>query len=152
MMRGLAVGFVALAVLMAAGAEPGAAQEVIKDPATIRSCLCERQRVASLRQKVRESRAHYDASRKALATLDRQLKTRRAGIDVYDNAQVDAYKRLLQRRDEASSAFAAALRDYDAAVKRYNPVVADYNSRCAGKSFDEAALRAVEKTLSCAKP
>ncbi len=130
------------------------AQAVVTDPGTIRACLCAQQSVIGLQGAMTERRKNYDDSQKALASLNNQVATRRAEINVYDDSEVAAFKALLQQRDAAAAAFAGdSTRSYDAAVARYNQAVASYNSSCAGKSYDRAALNAVQAApLSCPKP
>jgi len=37
-------------------------------------------------------------------------------------------------------------------VARYNAARSDYDARCTGRSFDQAAYDRVQATLSCPKP
>jgi hypothetical protein len=150
MMRNLLCGAAALGLLWATGAPAGA--QVVSDPTVIRSCLCEQQFVTTLQDSVSGRRQTLEASQRSQTTLANQVETRRAQINVYDNAELDAFKQLLQQRDEAIAATAAATESYDDAATRYNQAVAAYNANCAGRSYDENVLHQAQATLSCPRP
>ncbi|HEV8016483.1 MAG TPA: hypothetical protein VGP48_13175 [Stellaceae bacterium] len=150
MMGNLSCGAAALGVLLAAGM-PARAQ-VVSDPTVIRSCLCEQQFVTALQDNVGARRQTLEASQRSQASLVNQVETRRAQINVYDNNELDAFKKLLQQRDNASAATAAATDSYDDAANRYNQAVAGYNAHCAGRSYDENVLHQAQATLACPRP
>lgn len=137
---------------LAAGANPAAAQVVIKDPGTIGYCLCQQRDLTTLLDAVHERQQNYENGQKALAALDSELATRRAAVNVYNDADVQAYKKLLQRRDDAAAAFAATTEAYNASVNRYNQARGAYDGRCAAKSFDQTVYNTVQANLSCPKP
>jgi len=152
-MRSAALGAVSFALLGAVCAEPIAAQTVIKDPATVRACLCAQQQVAALFGTVQQTRQDYENSQKTLADLNQQLETRRAQMDVYNDADVESYKQLLAQSDRAAVALAdQATPSYNDALTRYNAALSDYTARCGGKSYDQAVYNSVETGLICAKP
>jgi len=143
----------ALAAAVLASLTPPVSAQVINDPTLIRSCLCEQDMVAGLRDAVQERQQNYDQSQKALASLTNQAATRRAQINVYDEGEIQAYKQLLAQRDAAQTAFAGDVTgSYDVAVKRYNDAVANYNARCAGRSYDQNVVTQVRLSQSCPKP
>jgi hypothetical protein len=150
MMRNLLRGTAALGLLLAA-AVPASAQ-VVSDPTVIRSCLCEQQFVMTLQDSVGARRQTLEASQRSQASLANQVETRRAQINVYDNNELDAFKKLLQQRDDAIAATATATDSYDDAATRYNQAVAGYNAHCAGRSYDENVLHQAQATLSCPRP
>jgi hypothetical protein len=141
-----------LVLLIAAGANPAAAQALIKDPGTIGYCLCQQQSLATLLDSVRAHQQEYDNGQKGLASLNSELAARRPAVDVYNDADVQAYKALLQRRDDAAAAFDNTTDTYNAAVSRYNQARGDYNGRCGGVSFDQTMYNTVQANLSCPKP
>lgn len=148
---GLAVTAV-LAMLGAAGTSAAQGQ-VISAPDAIRACLCQEQRVAGLNAEVQAQSRTYAQQRASFEALDKQVQTSRPHVDVHSQTDVDAFKQLLERRDAAQDALSGpATSNYAAAVQRYNQAVADYNGSCAGKAFDQDALAAVKRTLSCPKP
>lgn len=148
-MRNLICGAAALALLGCGGITPAAAQ-VVNDPNAIRSCLCEQQFVLALQDGVASRRQALESSQRSQASLANQVDTRRAQINVYDNAELNAFKQLLQQRDASIAATADATKTYDDAADRYNQSVAAYNANCAGHSYDEVVLRQVQAApLAC---
>jgi hypothetical protein len=148
-MRNVVCGALALGLLSCGGIAPAAAQ-LVSDPNAIRSCLCEQQFVLDLQAGVGSKRQALESSQRSQASLANQVDTRRAQINVYDNAELDAFKQLLQQRDQSIAATADATKSYDDAAERYNQAVAGYNASCAGHSYDEAVLRQVQATpLAC---
>jgi peptidoglycan hydrolase CwlO-like protein len=152
-MRNLVLIGTLLAAAGSIAVPPAMAQALINDPTAIAQCLCERQRLDTLQQTIDQRRQSYQTGQQSLASLDHELESRRSSMNVEDPAQVDAYKQLLQQRDSAAAALPNHLiPDYNAAVARYNAARSDYDSRCAGESFDQAAYDRVQATLSCPKP
>jgi deoxyribodipyrimidine photolyase len=152
-MRSMIVLGMSLTTVVVLGSTRAEAQDMVKDPAEITYCLCERQTLASLLDAVHQRQQRYDTSRQTLATLDQELTTRRSQMNVYDHAQVEAYKQLLERHDHEATVLANDVApDYNTVVGRYNTAFTAYNARCAGKSFDQPIYKRVEATLSCPKP
>ncbi len=147
-MRNVVYGALALGLLSCFGNQPATAQ-VISDPNTIRSCLCEQQFVLDLQDGVAGKRQALESSQRTQASLANQVDTRRAQINVYDNAELDAFKQLLQQRDQSIATTADVAKTYDDAAGRYNQAVATYNATCAGHSYDENVLRQAKATLAC---
>jgi hypothetical protein len=139
-----------LALWVATGAT---AQEVVRAPDQIRSCLCQERAVSALNAEVQAQSRAYDDKRQAFQALDRQVQATRPTVNVAKPADVDAFKRLLDQRDRAADDLAGnATRTYSDAVARYNHAVAAYNGSCAGKSYDADQLAEMRRTLSCPKP
>lgn len=137
---------------LAAFATPTQAQ-IVRSPEEIRTCLCKEQSVATLNQNVQTEARAYEEKRRAFETLDKQVQSSRAQVNVNNPADVDAFKRLLDQRDAAADNLAgSATKTYADAVQRYNQAVADYNASCAGKSFDADAMAEQKRTLSCPRP
>ena len=85
--------------------------------------------------------------------LDKQVQSTRPSVNVANQADVDAFKRLLDQSDRAADTLAGeATKSYSDAVARYNQAVAAYNGGCAGKSYDPDQLAELRRTLSCPKP
>lgn len=147
---GWRLGFAAgLVLTIAAGT---ARAQVVRAPDEIRACLCKEQSVASLNGEVQAQSRAYESQRQSFEALDKAVQSGRPQVNVNNPADVDAFKRLLERRDTAADALAGpATKSYAEAVQRYNQAVSDYNGACAGKAFDPDALAAVKKTLSCPK-
>jgi uncharacterized protein YukE len=122
-------------------------------PDEVRACLCREQAVTTLNGEVQAQSRAYEEKRQSFETLDKQVQTSRPQVNVNNQADVDAFKRLLERRDEAADVLAGpATRSYAEAVQHYNQAVSDYNSTCAGRAFDPDQLAAQKRNLSCPKP
>lgn len=136
-----------------AAATAASAQEVLHAPDAIRSCLCREQSVSALANDVLQQNKLYEEKRKALETLDNDVRSRRAQVNVANQGEVDAFRQLLERRDQASAEFAGPVtRNYSDTVARYNDAVAAFNNACAGKAYDPDVLAQVRSNLSCPKP
>jgi hypothetical protein len=144
-MRTIVCGALALGLLSYGGIAPSSAQ-VVSDPNAIRTCLCEQQFVLDLQDGVTGKRQALESSQRSQASLVNQVDTRRAQINVYNNAELDAFKQLLQERDAAIAATSTATQSYDDTAERYNQAVAAYNATCAGHSYDDTVLRQVKAT------
>jgi phage-related tail protein len=143
---------VAAALALPCGAAPAAAQ-VVTSPDEIHACLCREQAVSTLNAEVQSQSRAYEEKRQSFEALDKQVQTSRPQVNVNNQADVDAFKRLLERRDEAADALAGpATRSYADAVQRYNQAVSEYNSSCAGRAFDPDQLAVQKRNLSCPKP
>lgn len=128
-------------------------QEVERSPEQIRGCLCQERALATLNAEVQNQSRLYEDKRQAFQQLDNQVQTARPKVNVNDRAEVEAFKRLLERRDAAADTLAGeATRSYSEAVTRYNKAVASYNSGCAGKAYDPDQLAEIRRTLSCPTP
>lgn len=118
-----------------------------------RACLCQEQRVSSLNGDVQAQSRAYEEKRQAFETLDKQVQTQRPQVNVKVQAEVDAFKKLLERRDAAADALnGQATSSYGEIVKRYNEAVTTYNNNCAGKTFDQDRLSQDRRALACPKP
>jgi uncharacterized protein YukE len=143
-----------MAWLLLSGLTAGAnAQELVRAPEQIRGCLCQERSVAALNAEVQTQSRAYEEKRQSFQALDKQVQSTRPSVNVANQADVDAFKRLLDQRDRAADTLAGeATKSYSDAVARYNQAVAAYNGGCAGKSYDPDQLAELRRTLSCSKP
>jgi len=140
-------GIMTLALICAT---PPLRAEVLSSPESIRRCLCAEQGVAALSAQVQAGYAAYEEGRKRADMLNDIVQTKRPQVNVNNAAEVDAFRHLLEQRDEASAQFADKTSpDYAAQVERYNAKVAEFNSSCANKSYDSVVLAQVKAGLSC---
>ncbi len=110
------------------------------------------QSVAALNAQVQAQSRAYEDKRQAFQALDNQVQTSRSQVNVNNQSDVDSFKRLLEKRDEAADALAGpATSNYAEAVARYNEAVASYNGQCAGKAYDPDQLAQVKSSLNCPK-
>jgi hypothetical protein len=146
-------GGVAFMLLGLGSAGPASAQEVLHAPDAIRSCLCQEQSVSALAAQVLQQNGVYEERRKSLEALNEQVRTQRPQVNVNDPQAVDAFKRLLDQRDQAADAFAGPVtHGYADEVAHYNQTVAAFNSQCGGKAYDPEVLAQVRSNLSCPRP
>ena len=139
--------------LVLSGVISGAtAQELVRSPEQIRSCLCQERSVSTLNSEVQAQSRAYEEKRQTFQALDKQVQSTQPPVNVAQQADVDAFKRLLDQRDRAADDLAGnATKTYSDAVSRYNRAVAAYNGACAGKSYDPDQLAGTRRTLSCPK-
>jgi len=129
------------------------AQDVVHSPEQIRDCLCREQSVAALNTEVQNQSRSYEDKHQAFQQLDKEVQAMRPRVNVNDRSEVDAFKRLLARRDAAADTLAGDVtRSYTEAVSRYNQAVVSYNGSCAGKAYDPDQLAELRRNLSCPKP
>jgi len=122
----------------------------VSDPAEIRYCLCAHEAVLGLGAKVDAETKHHQAVQDRLAALDQQLTATRGNVDVNQNDQVDAYRRLVEEREKTMAEFT-----YDVTprlqklVAAYNAQTQAYNASCTTRSMDAAMLENVKASLVC---
>ena len=145
--------WIAAALMLTGPIGAADAQKAMRDPEAIKTCLCKEQQVSDLNNELLSQSSAYEAKRQALEDLDKQVQTARPLVNVKNQAEIDSFKQLLARRDEAADALAAAAnQSYAEAVKRYNDAVSDYNASCSSKAFDPDQVAEIKRSLSCAKP
>lgn len=119
-------------------------------PEEIRYCLCAHQSVTTLGAKVDAETQRHQEMQDRLAALDRQLTESRNNVDVNQNDQVDAYRRLVETREQTMAEFTYDLTPHlQKLVERYNAQSQAYNAACTTRSFDATTLDQVKATLAC---
>lgn len=116
----------------------------------IAACLCLQQDMDALHAEMNSRQQAYVASQSELATLDAQLQSERARMDVNNPQSVAQFRQLLERRDaifRRSSGIASG--ELHQATDGYNARVNEYNARCANRPRNPDLLRAVQATLVC---
>lgn len=147
LLLGLGVG----AVL--ASTAPVQAQVVLRSPQEIQQCLCTERSVSALAQDVVVRNRIYEERRRQVEQLEAEVASRRNQVNVSVPTEVEAFRQLLQQRDQAVDAFATDVtRDYSDAVNAYNRRVSEFNTSCAGKSYDPDVLAQVRQSLVCPQP
>ena len=158
-MARLAILFVAVGGLAAgsAFAQSGAPMQTplpgtgtVTDPAEIRYCLCAHQSVMTLGAQVDAETKHHQAVQDRLAALDQQLTQSRGNVDVNQNGQVDAYRRLVEEREKTMAEFTYDLTPrLQKLVASYNAQSQAYNASCTTRSLDATTLEMVKADLAC---
>jgi hypothetical protein len=142
------------AILVAQGAtDTSVAQQVVRSPDEIRTCLCQEQLLSTLNDDVRAQNRAYEDRRQAFEAFNRQVQISRQQVNTNDQVNIDAFKRLLDQRDQSvDSLVNGPMRSYANAVARYNQAVAGYNTACTGKAYDPDQLAELRRNLNCPKP
>jgi hypothetical protein len=158
-MARLAILFVAIAGLATgpALAQSGAPLQTplpgtvpVTDPAEIRYCLCAHQSVMALGARVDAETKHHQSVQDRLAALDQQLTQSRGNVDVNQNDQVDAYRRLVEERERTMAEFTYDLTPrLQKLVTHYNAQSQAYNASCTTRSLDATTLEMVKADLVC---
>jgi hypothetical protein len=92
----------------------------------------------------------YEDAKRNFESLDAEVNQRRQTMNPNDPAQVEAFRQLLDRRDEARTRFAGeATPEYSAQVEEYIRRVNAFNQSCGGKSYDGNVLAQVRQSLVC---
>ncbi|MBV9521421.1 MAG: hypothetical protein JO010_01425 [Alphaproteobacteria bacterium] len=148
------IGYTALgaALALASGWLGGAAsaQELVQAPEQIKACLCLGQSIARRSSDLGARQSAYEEKRRTLEALDAQVASARPRVDVKDEASIEAFKQLLDRRDTAAAALAADVSpQYQALVARYNGQVDAFNRDCSGKAYDPVIEAQVQQNLAC---
>ncbi len=131
-------------------AEPGDPDSVLTDPKEIAFCLCLEQSVAAKAAEMRSLGAVYSEETRQLAAMNADIDRKRPLVDVQNQAQIDAFKGLLEQRDAALDKYQwSTLPKYQASVARYNDKVDMVLKRCSGHPLDQAALDQAKQKLSC---
>ena len=148
--RRLAIGgFVALASI-AATAAGSAQQQVLREPAQIRTCLCLQQSLSHQASDLATRRQDYEAQRRQVDGLNAEVESQRPTVQVNDASSVAAFRQLLERRDAAQQNFANTVEpQYAALVEAYNQRVAAFNQTCGNSAYDPNVLARVQQSLAC---
>src|SRR5258708_1416785 len=93
--------------LVAAGLLPAIigiarAEDVLRAPDDVRTCLCQQQVIADLNKDVAEQNAFIEGRQRALRALDDGIALRRGAVNVADRAEIEAFKALLAQRDRTA--------------------------------------------------
>lgn len=122
----------------------------VSDPAEIRYCLCAHQSVMALGAQVDAETKNHQAVQDRLAALDLQLTQSRGNVDVNQNDQVAAYRRLVEERERTMAQFTYDLTPrLQKLVARYNAQSQVYNASCTTRSLDATTLDMVKADLVC---
>ncbi len=126
------------------------AQQLLASPSAVAACLCQEQSVAALSNEVANAHRGYEERRREIETLNQQVEQGRNRVNVSNPAEVEAFKQLLDRRDQAQARFSDEVApNYAALVGRYNQAVNGFNGNCSGKSYESAALAQARSNLVC---
>ncbi len=94
--------------------------------------------------------AVYTEETQQLAAMNADIDRRRPLIDVQNQAQIEAFKTVLEQRDQALDKYQwSTLPKYQASVVRYNEKVDIMLKRCSDHPLDQTALDQAKQRLVC---
>jgi len=116
----------------------------------IRACLCEEQAMETLRQRNAGAKAVYDERAAREQRLSDQIDSLRYSMNPNDLAAQDQLRELIDLRARvAQDRRDYALPAWQAATKRLSDMVADYNSKCAGRPIYKTDDEQARQNLIC---
>jgi len=152
-MRAKNLFLVALVAGIAGTALPALAQKrVTTATPAVAACLCAQRDVSILGREMRQSKRHNEQMHRDLAALTREVEDARGRVNTDNRSDIDAFRDLLQRRDQTAGAVSQDDTRYADAVARYNGAVERNNSACVGRLFDPEEVEAVKANLVCPRP
>jgi hypothetical protein len=131
-------------------AQQGDHGAVLTDPKEIAFCLCLEQSLAARAAEMRSLGSVYTEETQQLAAMNADIDRRRPLVDVQNQAQIEAFKTVLEQRDQALDKYQwSTLPKYQASVVRYNEKVDIMLKRCSDHPLDQAALDQAKQRLVC---
>jgi len=145
------LGAIAMGILALPGSfSVASAQQLLVSPTAVAACLCQEQSVAALSNEVANAHRGYEERRREIEDLNLRIEQGRGRVNVNNPAEVDAFKQLLDRRDQAQARFSDEVApNYAALVARYNQAVNGFNGNCSGRAYESAALAQARSNLVC---
>jgi hypothetical protein len=131
---------------------PAWAQEVATSPTAVQQCLCAERAVSILGREMRTARLRDDQARGDADALSRQVEDTRPRINTDNRSDIEAFKALLARRDQAAQSYRQQDQRYAAIVARYNAAAERNNAACTGRLFDPEEVEAIKANLVCPRP
>jgi hypothetical protein len=123
---------------------------VISSGVEITDYLCQAKHVEDLHKIADDARRQYDDADARVKALQDQIDKSRATIDPDNAEQVDAFRRLLNAKNqEEIKLFSVAAPYSRATAQSYNAAAASYSRAWTGKQFDPDALARFQATLVC---
>ena len=115
-------------------------------PEETRQCICAEAEIEQLRAKMAES----NPLQQEFDRLDKIVQNARPNIDTTDEAEVDSFRRLYNRREELRLQLQAQRGPY---IAQLNGIVGTYNAQCASARMFKANVDAVNADPTvCMKP
>jgi hypothetical protein len=149
---GLLAGLTTAIALAIASGTPARAQGVGASTTAVQQCLCAERAVSILGRDMRTERRRADQARGNADALAREVTEARSRVNTDNRGDIEAFKALLGRRDDAAESYRQEDRRYADAVDRYNRAVERNNAECTGRLFDQEEVEAVKPGLVCAGP
>jgi DNA anti-recombination protein RmuC len=119
----------------------------------LRTCLCEEQAIATLRQETQQRWAAYNNATAQEKKLNQQINEMRAKLYPYDPSVRDQLDELIALRDRVHlQVRAQLLPTLQQSTRALNDRVANYNARCVGRIIYNSDEIAARQNLVCPKP
>jgi len=144
------IGLVGLGV---AASGPALAQDagskIFLSPEETRECICLEDQVGGMRADLDAAKQAREGVAAEYARLDALVEQARDTIDVNDEAEVDSFRRMFNRREELRQQLSVASQPYDRLIGRYNKIAMTYNSQCANKKMFKVNVDAARANPQC---
>jgi uncharacterized protein YlxW (UPF0749 family) len=145
----LVAGLLALLTSPAAAQSTGQALTVDQ----IRACICEKEVIGLLREKLADSQSAYEDRNAQIRQLTQQIDKMQATADPADASAQDQLSELMDLRARVEQQLNDnALPRLQQSTRNLNNEVADYNSKCVGRPMYDADQAAANTNLVCPKP
>lgn len=148
--RYLRIGLLGLALAISSRAlAQDASSNLFLSPEDTRECICLEDQVNGMREELDASKQASEGVAAEFARLDTLVEQARDSIDVNDEAEVDSFRRLFNRREELRQQLSVASRPYDQLIGRYNRIAMTYNSQCANRKMFKVNVDAARADPQC---
>jgi chromosome segregation ATPase len=119
----------------------------------IRACMCERQTIELLRQRLADSQSAYDDRNRQIQHLSQQIDQMQATMDPADASAQDQLSELMDLRARVEQKLNEEdLPKLQRSTRAFNSEVADYNGKCVNRPMYEADQKQAMQNLVCPKP
>jgi hypothetical protein len=143
----LSVGAVLTSLAIAAHA-----QGVTTAAPAVAECLCAEQAMSIAGRQMRQSERRDREAHANLDALSRQVDQARGRVNTDNRSDIEAFKAMLERRDQMVTSVRQEDDRNARAVARYNEAVEHNNAACSGRLFDPEEVDAVKANLACPRP
>jgi uncharacterized protein YlxW (UPF0749 family) len=145
----LAVGLLVLLSQPARAQSEGPALTVDQ----IRACVCEKEMIGLLREKLADSQSAYEDRNTQIQHLTQQIDQMQSTADPADASAQDQLTELMDLRARVEQQLNEnALPKLQQSTRDLNNEVADYNAKCANRPMYDADQAAANTNLVCPKP
>jgi uncharacterized coiled-coil DUF342 family protein len=137
----------------ALGAAEATGQEIAQgaflNPEETRQCVCMEEQISGMRVELDGWKQSRDELAAEFARLDELVEQARDTIDVNDQAEVDSFRRMHNRREELRQQLNQAREPYNEVLWRFNRVAEVYNAQCANRKMFKVNVDAARADAQC---
>jgi hypothetical protein len=120
-------------------------------PEDLRSCLQQEAALNELGELVDAEEVVLQKRAEQIDQMGRSLDSRKARVDVYSKASVDAYNREVDRHRKVVAEYNDGTPPFNARVADFNNRLQGFNANCAGKSYYEDDMQMARTALGIPK-